>query len=314
MTAVVNCSERFCRCHWLLAALLCVWSSLWFSLRYVLLLQCSGFRAPSFQVQRAKRPTAHMTAYDLCWSAMGMLNYWVGDGKYLGAFEVRVGDVNNEQMKTTLRSASRRFHKSYVAPAERQTSFSRVVRLDPHNRCQTKTSKGRVPGKGARQHIQVRSIYTSSLFFSQDLETGGLCLARRPRRRELTRRAARGTTWSAAKKREGGIGRRRCSRDCSASTGWSSTRSGFGSSGSSRRRYVLRMYVCMCRRRGSPGFALAASRQPKSPRGRSRAQVFDVVLGYSMCGCFVAGVPSNDSQCGGARALVVVCRFCFLLA
>lgn len=28
-----------------------------------------------------------MTAYDLCWSAMGMLNYWVGDGKFLGASE-----------------------------------------------------------------------------------------------------------------------------------------------------------------------------------------------------------------------------------
>ncbi|CAN0008732.1 unnamed protein product [Ectocarpus sp. 6 AP-2014] len=40
-----------------------------------------------FHVQRAKRLTAHMTAYDLCWSAMGMLNYWVGDGKYLGAYE-----------------------------------------------------------------------------------------------------------------------------------------------------------------------------------------------------------------------------------
>ncbi|CAN0476510.1 unnamed protein product, partial [Ectocarpus sp. 8 AP-2014] len=44
-----------------------------------------------FHVQRAKRPTAHMTAYDLCWSAMGMLNYWVGDGKYLGAYEASRG-------------------------------------------------------------------------------------------------------------------------------------------------------------------------------------------------------------------------------
>lgn len=43
------------------------------------------------QVQRAKRLTAHMTAYDLCWSAMGMLNYWVGDGKYLGAYEASRG-------------------------------------------------------------------------------------------------------------------------------------------------------------------------------------------------------------------------------
>lgn len=51
----------------------------------------------SSQVQRAKRPTAHMTAYDLCWSAMGMLNYWVGDGKFLGAYEV--GDAEGRAVQ-----------------------------------------------------------------------------------------------------------------------------------------------------------------------------------------------------------------------
>lgn len=40
------------------------------------------------QVQTSRRHTAHMTADDLCWSAMGMLNYWVDRGKYLGAYEV----------------------------------------------------------------------------------------------------------------------------------------------------------------------------------------------------------------------------------
>ncbi|CAM9809668.1 unnamed protein product, partial [Laminaria digitata] len=39
-------------------------------------------------VQKTRRLTAHMTADDLCWSAMGMLNYWVGTGKSLGAYEV----------------------------------------------------------------------------------------------------------------------------------------------------------------------------------------------------------------------------------
>ena len=40
------------------------------------------------QVQKTRRLTMHMTADDLCWSAMGMLNYWVGRGKLLGAYEV----------------------------------------------------------------------------------------------------------------------------------------------------------------------------------------------------------------------------------
>ncbi|CAM9919276.1 unnamed protein product [Discosporangium mesarthrocarpum] len=41
-----------------------------------------------FHVQSSKRLTAHMTADDLCWCAMGMINYWVGQGDHLGAFEV----------------------------------------------------------------------------------------------------------------------------------------------------------------------------------------------------------------------------------
>lgn len=40
-----------------------------------------------FQVQSSRKPTAHMTADDLCWSAMGMLNYWVGNGEHLGTYE-----------------------------------------------------------------------------------------------------------------------------------------------------------------------------------------------------------------------------------
>eukprot|EP00903_Cladosiphon_okamuranus_P011981 g11252.t1 len=57
---------------------------LWLAARYTAVVFLLHVR---FHVQRAKRPTAHMTAYDLCWSAMGMLNYWVGDGKFLAAFE-----------------------------------------------------------------------------------------------------------------------------------------------------------------------------------------------------------------------------------
>ncbi|CAM9343551.1 unnamed protein product [Scytosiphon promiscuus] len=57
---------------------------LWLAAKYTAIIFLLHVR---FQIQRAKRLTAHMTAYDLCWSGMGMLNYWVGDGKYLGAYE-----------------------------------------------------------------------------------------------------------------------------------------------------------------------------------------------------------------------------------
>ncbi|CAM9808393.1 unnamed protein product [Ascophyllum nodosum] len=40
-----------------------------------------------FQIYSSRRSTAHLTADDLCCSAMGLLNYWVGEGDHLRAFE-----------------------------------------------------------------------------------------------------------------------------------------------------------------------------------------------------------------------------------
>ncbi|CAM9157835.1 unnamed protein product [Hapterophycus canaliculatus] len=73
---------------------------LWLAAKYtaIIFLLHVRFQA-SKGLQRVKRTTAHMTAYDLCWSGMGMLNYWVGDGKYLGAYEARFGKLEEAEAK-----------------------------------------------------------------------------------------------------------------------------------------------------------------------------------------------------------------------
>ena len=76
-----------------------------------------------------------------------------------------------------------------------------------------------------------------------------LVRARRRRQRGwVQQRAARGTMRPSRKRREGRSGRKRCSGGSSASTAWSSTKSGFASSGSSRRRYLLprRRHCWLC--------------------------------------------------------------------
>ena len=55
---------------------------------YVMVVLWGAVVCGVLQVQKTRRQTAHMTADDLCWSAMGMLNYWVGSGKFLGDYEV----------------------------------------------------------------------------------------------------------------------------------------------------------------------------------------------------------------------------------